>query len=144
MVASIYAPDAVLQAANMPQLEGREAILQAYHEYFSEMLELHGSPTKILVASSCQMAVEYGWNRIVFDTPMVRSKSRGSIRERGRRPRAHGRSWCRLTAPTPRLRVGPFAPWKEEEWAMGAGKSWWGIEIDGHRRWRNWLTSRSQ
>ena len=69
VVASIYAPDAVLQAANMPQLEGREAILQAYQEHFSEMLELHGSPTKILVASSCQMAVEYGWNRIVFDTP---------------------------------------------------------------------------
>ena len=68
-VASIYAPDAALQAANMPQLEGREAIFKAYQEFFSEVLELHGSPTKIIAASSCDMAVEYGWNRIVFDSP---------------------------------------------------------------------------
>ncbi len=68
-VVSVYAPDAVLQVANLPQLEGREAIFEAYREFFSDVGEMVGGPTKIIAAGSCDMAVEYGWNRIVFETP---------------------------------------------------------------------------
>ncbi len=87
-VASVYAPDAVLQVANRPQVEGRAAIFKAYQEFFTDALELHGSPTKILAASSCDMAVEYGSNRIVFDSPdgpvEVRGKySRGWMKTEG-------------------------------------------------------------
>ena len=68
-VAQIYAPDAVLQAANRPRWVGREAIHQGYIDFFSTVRELAGEPIQVVAGASGDVAFEYGWNRITLETP---------------------------------------------------------------------------
>ena len=65
---TFFAPDVIVQPANAPQLQGREAQLDAYRT-FPAMLEFEGTTTAIVPAASGDMAYEYGVNRFVFDTP---------------------------------------------------------------------------
>jgi ketosteroid isomerase-like protein len=68
-VAQVYASDAVLQAANRPRWEGREAIHQGYIDFFSTVRKLEGEPIKVVAGASGDVAFEYGWNRITLETP---------------------------------------------------------------------------
>ncbi len=65
---TFFAPDVVVQPANAPQYQGREAHLEVYRT-FPTMLEFEGTATAIVPAASGDMAYEYGVNRFVFDTP---------------------------------------------------------------------------
>ncbi len=65
---TFFAPDVVVQPANAPQYQGREAHLEIYRT-FPTMLEFEGIATAIVPAASGDMAYEYGVNRFVFDTP---------------------------------------------------------------------------
>lgn len=65
---TFFAPDVVVQPANAPQYQGREAHLEVYRT-FPAMLEFEGTMTRIVAAASGEMAYEYGVNRFVFDTP---------------------------------------------------------------------------
>ncbi len=66
-----YAPDAIVQPANAPQIQGADAIRALYDQVFEEMQvqEMEGTTTAITVATSGDMAWEYGVNRLVFDSP---------------------------------------------------------------------------
>ncbi|MCJ7627300.1 MAG: DUF4440 domain-containing protein [Longimicrobiales bacterium] len=65
---TFFAPDVIVQPANAPQYQGRDAHLQVYRT-FPAMLEFEGTTTAIVPAASGDMAYEYGVNRFVFDTP---------------------------------------------------------------------------
>lgn len=65
---TFFALDVVVQPANAPQYQGREAHLEVYRT-FPTMLEFEGTATAIVPAASGDMAYEYGVNRFVFDTP---------------------------------------------------------------------------
>lgn len=65
---TFFAPYVVVQPANAPQYQGREAHLEIYRT-FPTMLEFEGITTAIVPAASGDMAYEYGINRFVFDTP---------------------------------------------------------------------------
>ena len=67
--AAAYSADAVLQAANRPQWVGRETIHQGYVDFFATVRELDGGTSKIVAGAGGDVAFEYGWNRIVFETP---------------------------------------------------------------------------
>jgi len=66
-----YAPDAIVQPANAPQIQGADAIRALYDQVFEEMQvqEMEGTTTAITVATSGDMAWEYGVNRLVFAGP---------------------------------------------------------------------------
>jgi ketosteroid isomerase-like protein len=68
-VAGTYTPDAVLQAANRPAWVGRETILQGYHDFFQNLRDFGGGPEEVEVASSGDVAFEYGTNWVTMDTP---------------------------------------------------------------------------
>jgi len=63
-----YAPDAIVQPANAPQVQGTDAIRALYDQFFEGMQveELEGTTTAVAVATSGDMAWEYGVNRIVL------------------------------------------------------------------------------
>jgi ketosteroid isomerase-like protein len=68
-VGSFYAPDAVFQAANMPLFEGRQAILDAYREFYATVLEMGGEVSEVVASESGELAIEWGTNRIVVESP---------------------------------------------------------------------------
>jgi ketosteroid isomerase-like protein len=65
---SFFAPDVIVQPANGPQIQGREAQLEAYRA-FPKMIEFEGTTTAIVPAASGDMAYEYGMNHFIFETP---------------------------------------------------------------------------
>ncbi len=67
--AAIYAPDAVLQAANRPRWEGRETIHGGYVDFFSNLRDFDAAPEVVVAGAGGDVAFEYGWNRIVVETP---------------------------------------------------------------------------
>jgi ketosteroid isomerase-like protein len=64
---SFFAPDAIVQPADAPQIQGREAQLELYQKW-PKMAEFEGTTTAIIPAASGDMAYEYGVNRFVFET----------------------------------------------------------------------------
>jgi len=66
-----WAPDAVIQPADAPQVQGTDAIRALYDQYFNQMplQEFEGTTTAINVGSGGDMAWEYGVNRFVLNTP---------------------------------------------------------------------------
>ncbi len=68
---SFYAEDAVIQAAGMAQFVGLDSIRTLYSMMFEKMSikETSSSITNLTVARSCDMAYEYGINRLVFNSP---------------------------------------------------------------------------
>jgi ketosteroid isomerase-like protein len=65
---TFFASDVVVQPANAPQIQGREAQLELY-QTFPKMIEFEGTTTAIIPAASGDMAYEYGVNRFIFETP---------------------------------------------------------------------------
>lgn len=68
-VAATYAPDAVHQPANRPAWVGRENILQAYHDFFQNLVDFGAEPEEVEVAASGDVAFERGTNWVTMDTP---------------------------------------------------------------------------
>lgn len=68
---AFWADDAVVQPAGMPAVTGRAAIGKLYHEFFTTMgvKELIGTPSRVEMARSGDLAYETGVNRIVVRTP---------------------------------------------------------------------------
>jgi ketosteroid isomerase-like protein len=66
---TFFTSDVVIQPANAPQFQGREALLELYQTGFTTMTEFEGTTTAIIPAASGDMAYEYGVNRFVFKTP---------------------------------------------------------------------------
>jgi ketosteroid isomerase-like protein len=65
---TFFAPDVIVQPANGPQIQGREAQLELYRT-FPKMIEFEGTTTALILAASGDMAYEYGVNRFIFETP---------------------------------------------------------------------------
>lgn len=68
---AFWAEDAVVQPAGMRAITGRAAIGNLYHEFFTTMgvKELVGTPLRVEMARSADLAYETGVNRIVIRTP---------------------------------------------------------------------------
>ena len=68
---AFWAEDAVVQPAGSPAITGRAAIGNLYHEFFTTMgvKELVGTPSRVEMARSGDLAYETGVNRIVIGTP---------------------------------------------------------------------------
>jgi ketosteroid isomerase-like protein len=69
VVGTFYAGDAQLQAANMPVLAGRQAIVEGYRGFFADTLEFEASVAEVVAAESGDVAFEWGTNRVVVDAP---------------------------------------------------------------------------
>ncbi len=63
------AEDVIIQAPNMPQLEGLEAVRGFYTEFFKILVSIEGGPTDIIISETGDMAWDYGWNRAVYKGP---------------------------------------------------------------------------
>ena len=68
---AFWADDAVVQPAGAPAVVGKAAIASLYREFFTTMgvKELVGTPSKLVMAQSGDLAYETGVNRIVIHTP---------------------------------------------------------------------------
>ncbi len=68
---TFYVPDAVVQPAGMPQLQGQEAIGHMYQVFFdsSGIKSFEGKSSGFVVAAAGDLAYETGVNRMVFATP---------------------------------------------------------------------------
>jgi uncharacterized protein (TIGR02246 family) len=67
--ASFFADDAVLQVANMPPVEGREAIRGFYGNLFGFLSASSATPERLEVAASGDMAWSIGESRSTFRRP---------------------------------------------------------------------------
>jgi len=70
-----WAKDAIVQAADMPQIQGTEAIIKLYHQIFDDTARPLKSFTSssinspnIMVAQSGDIAFDYGTNKFVWST----------------------------------------------------------------------------
>jgi len=68
-VGSFYAPDAVFQAANFPVMEGRQAILVGYRDFYATVLEMGGEVSRVVASESGELAFEWGTNWFVVESP---------------------------------------------------------------------------
>ena len=68
---TFWAPDAIVQPAGMPQLQGKEAVSNMYRVYMdsSGLKSFEGRSSSVTVAQSGDVAYETGVNRMVFATP---------------------------------------------------------------------------
>ena len=68
---TFWAEDAVAQGAGTPQIQGKEALLVMYQQYFeSGMLkEFSGATSHLEVSAGGDLAYEYGVNRFVMAGP---------------------------------------------------------------------------
>jgi ketosteroid isomerase-like protein len=68
---AFWAEDAVVQPAGSPAITGRAAIGNLYHEFFTTMgvKALVGTPSRLEMARSGDLAYETGVNRIIIGTP---------------------------------------------------------------------------
>jgi len=65
-VMGYWADGAILQVNGAPQVEGKDSIRELMRPMLSSFKEFEGSTTHIEVASSGDLAYEYGVNRLVF------------------------------------------------------------------------------
>jgi len=70
-VLTFWAPDAIIQGAGTPQVQGREGIDRSYRQLFdsSGLKALSGKSSSVVVAASGDLAYETGVNRVTFGTP---------------------------------------------------------------------------
>ena len=66
---TFFAPDAIIQMGNAPQIQGWDALLELYETVLGATLEFEGTTTDIVPAASGDLAYEYGINRFVFESP---------------------------------------------------------------------------
>jgi len=68
---TFWAPDAVVQPAGAPQIQGHDALLKLYRQVFdsSGLKTFSGKSSGVVVAASGDLAYETGVNRMTFATP---------------------------------------------------------------------------
>lgn len=68
---SFYAPDAIVQPANFPQVSGTEAVRGMYKQFMEDpnFKSFGSTRTALVLSEDGKMAYEYGVNRMVFSTP---------------------------------------------------------------------------
>ena len=68
---AFWAPDAIVQPAGAPQVQGRDAIRALYQSFFSggKLRKLEGIPTQLEVSQGGDLAYEYGVNHMIFAGP---------------------------------------------------------------------------
>ena len=68
---AFWAPDAIVQPAGSPQVQGRDAIRALYQSFFAggQLKKLEGIPSQLEVSAGGDLAYEYGVNRMVFAGP---------------------------------------------------------------------------
>jgi len=68
---TFWAPDAVIQPAGSPQIDGHDAIAATYKAYFETMnlKALIGKTSKLTISESGDLAYEIGVNHMTFGTP---------------------------------------------------------------------------
>ena len=66
---TFFTPDVVVQAANVPQIQGRDPLLEVCETVLATTAEFEGTTTDIVPTASGELAYEYGINRFVFETP---------------------------------------------------------------------------
>ena len=63
---TFFTPDVVVQAANVPQIQGRDPLLEMYETVLATTSKFEGTTTNIVAAASGDSAYECGVNRFVF------------------------------------------------------------------------------
>lgn len=68
---AFWAPDAIVQPAGSPQVQGRDAIRALYQSYFSggKLKKLEGTTSQLDVSQGGDLAYEYGVNHMDFAGP---------------------------------------------------------------------------
>lgn len=68
---TFWAPDAIIQGAGSPQVEGREKISALYKLYFEGigLKAMSGKPTHLTISESGDLAYEIGVNHFTFASP---------------------------------------------------------------------------
>lgn len=68
---TFWAPEAIIQAAGAPQIQGRDAIDRLYRQFFDSigLKTFSGKSTSMVLSQSGDMAYETGINRMTFGTP---------------------------------------------------------------------------
>ncbi len=66
---AFWAPNGILQGHGMPLVQGRDDLQAAYDEFFQAVAEFGSTRTHIEMATSADMAWEYGVNRTVVPGP---------------------------------------------------------------------------
>jgi len=66
---AFWAPDAIAQPQGAPQIQGTEALRQMYDQFFSQTAAFSSTATAYEVATSGDMAWEYGVNHITWAGP---------------------------------------------------------------------------
>jgi ketosteroid isomerase-like protein len=64
-----YSDDVIFQGANMPQLEGIEAVRQFYKDFLPNIISIKGASTKVEVVESGDIAYDYGWSKSTMKGP---------------------------------------------------------------------------
>jgi ketosteroid isomerase-like protein len=68
---AFWAPDAIIQPAGMPQVNGRDSVAALYTFFFEKagLKGLIGKPTQITMSQSGDLAFEVGVNHLTFGSP---------------------------------------------------------------------------
>ena len=68
---AFWAPDAIVQPAGAPQIQGHEAIRTLYNSFFTTgvLKEFEGTSSRVQVSQSGDLAYEYGVNRMILNGP---------------------------------------------------------------------------
>jgi ketosteroid isomerase-like protein len=89
---AFWAPDAIIQPAGMPQVNGRDSVAALYTFFFEKagLKGLIGKPTQITMSQSGDLAFETGVNHLTFGSPKATCSIWASTSWSGRRPMASG------------------------------------------------------
>jgi ketosteroid isomerase-like protein len=68
-ILNFFSENVVVQAPNMPQFEGIEALRNFYTEFFKVLVSIEGGSTKVEISEAGDMAWDYGWNRAAYEGP---------------------------------------------------------------------------
>lgn len=66
---TFFTPDVIVQAADVPQIQGRDPLLKMYETALANVAEFEGKATDIIVGGGGDMAYEYGVNIFHFEAP---------------------------------------------------------------------------
>ncbi len=69
--------DVVLQAPNMPQIEGEKAVRDFFAAFFGSLISVSGGTNRVVISESGDMAYGIGPNRIVMEGQNGRIEDEG-------------------------------------------------------------------
>lgn len=75
---TFFTDDAIIQPADMPQIQGTQALHDLYIEFFKMPdMTFESQSTETVVASSGDMGYNIGWNLFIFESPEGKMEIKG-------------------------------------------------------------------